>query len=49
MVGLNEYVSGVILYEETLYDKGTDGTTPLVDMLTGQGILPGIKVGVLCV
>lgn len=42
--GLNEYISGVILYEETLYDKCTDGTTPLVSHLTNNGILPGIKV-----
>lgn len=41
--GLNQYISGVILYEETLFDSAADGT-PLVDLLTSQGILPGIKV-----
>ena len=39
-------IMGVILFEETLYDKATDGETPLVDLLTSKGILPGIKVAV---
>jgi len=41
--GLEQYISGVILYEETLYDTAEDGT-PLVDLLKAKGILPGIKV-----
>lgn len=41
--GLEEYISGVILYEETLFDTAEDGT-PLVDLLKAKGILPGIKV-----
>lgn len=41
--GLGEFVSGVILYDETLRQKGVDGT-PFVDLLAKNGILPGIKV-----
>lgn len=36
-------VSGVILFEETLYQKAADGT-PLVELLKKRGIIPGIKV-----
>mmetsp|Transcript_5200 Transcript_5200/g.11511 ORF Transcript_5200/g.11511 Transcript_5200/m.11511 type:complete len:247 (-) Transcript_5200:54-794(-) len=42
--GLSEYISGVILFEETLYDKAADGETQLVDLLKEQGMIPGIKV-----
>jgi fructose-bisphosphate aldolase class I len=38
-----EYVSGVILYEETLFQKAADGT-PFVDILKSRGVIPGIKV-----
>ena len=41
--GASEYISGIILFDETLRQNGADGT-PLVKVLTGQGILPGIKV-----
>jgi len=41
--GANEFVSGVILYDETIRQKGADGT-PLVQVLQDQGIIPGIKV-----
>lgn len=41
--GLEEYVSGVILYDETLRQKGSDGT-PVAELLAKKGILPGIKV-----
>jgi fructose-bisphosphate aldolase class I len=41
--GLEQYISGVILYEETLYGSCGDGT-PLVSLLVAKGILPGIKV-----
>jgi fructose-bisphosphate aldolase class I len=37
------YISGVILYEETLFQKARDGT-PLVDLLKRRGVIPGIKV-----
>ncbi|MDF2866874.1 MAG: fda [Gammaproteobacteria bacterium] len=38
-----QYVSGVILYEETLYQKHKDGT-PFPELLAKQGAIPGIKV-----
>jgi len=41
--GLNQYVSGCILYEETLFDNATCGT-PMVDLLKKAKIIPGIKV-----
>jgi fructose-bisphosphate aldolase class I len=41
--GANKFISGVILYDETIRQKGADGTA-LVKVLTGQGIIPGIKV-----
>jgi len=41
--GLGEYISGAILFEETLYQKAPDGT-PMVDLMAKEGILPGIKV-----
>lgn len=41
--GASEFISGVILYDETIRQNGADGT-PLVKVLTDQGIIPGIKV-----
>jgi len=41
--GAAEYISGVILYEETLGQRAADGT-PLPETLSRQGIIPGIKV-----
>jgi fructose-bisphosphate aldolase, class I len=41
--GLEEYVSGVILYDETLRQSSADGT-PFAELLAGRGIIPGIKV-----
>ena len=41
--GAEKYISGVILYDETLRQKAKDGT-PLVDILNKRGIIPGIKV-----
>jgi fructose-bisphosphate aldolase class I len=41
--GLGGFISGVILFDETLRQNGASGA-PLVGLLTGQGILPGIKV-----
>src|SRR6185295_6956700 len=40
---LEEYVSGVILYDETLRQKASDGT-PFAQLLADRGIIPGIKV-----
>jgi fructose-bisphosphate aldolase class I len=41
--GLGKFISGSILYEETLFQNHADGT-PFVDLLKKQGIFPGIKV-----
>jgi len=41
--GLNEHISGVILFEETLEQQSLDGI-PMPDLLSRQGIVPGIKV-----
>ena len=41
--GLGEYISGAILFEETLY-QSTDGGKTFVDCLKEQNIVPGIKV-----
>jgi fructose-bisphosphate aldolase class I len=41
--GLEEYISGVIMFEETLFQKSEEGT-PFVEILSKKGILPGIKV-----
>ena len=41
--GLGAFISGVILYEETLVQRADDGT-PLPQLAARQGIVPGIKV-----
>ena len=41
--GLGQYISGAILFEETLYQSTVDGRR-IVDVLAEQGIVPGIKV-----
>jgi len=41
--GLNEAISGAILYDETIHQCSKDGT-PFVTTLTDAGIIPGIKV-----
>ena len=41
--GAEEFLSGVILFEETLGQNADDGT-PLAEVLTRRGIIPGIKV-----
>jgi fructose-bisphosphate aldolase class I len=40
--GLGEYISGSILFEETLYDNAATGE-PFVELMKKQGIIPGIK------
>ena len=40
---LNAFISGVILFEETLHQKNAAGV-PLPQLLAQQGIVPGIKV-----
>jgi fructose-bisphosphate aldolase class I len=42
-VGLSEYVSGVILFDETIRQRTTDGR-PFADVLSSAGLIPGIKV-----
>ena len=41
--GFEEYVGGVILYDETLRQSSDDGT-PFAELLAGKGVVPGIKV-----
>lgn len=41
--GFGDYISGVILYDETIRQKAADGT-PLVKILQDCGTIPGIKV-----
>lgn len=40
---MQDHVSGVILFEETLYQSAKDGT-PFVDLIKSHGSIPGIKV-----
>ena len=41
--GAADYISGVILYDETIRQTAADGT-PLPKVLESQGVIPGIKV-----
>lgn len=43
--GAAEFISGAILYDETIRQKSSKGT-PLAEILSSQGILPGIKVDI---
>ena len=40
---MSKYISGVILYDETIRQKAKDGT-PLVQLIADAGSIPGIKV-----
>ncbi len=40
---MTKYISGVILYDETIRQKAKDGT-PLVKLIEQAGAIPGIKV-----
>src|SRR5215212_9074100 len=40
---MSKYISGVILYDETIRQKAKDGT-PLVKVIEQAGVIPGIKV-----
>ena len=42
--GYEKYISGVILFDETIRQKMPDGRT-IPDALSSLGIYPGIKVG----
>lgn len=41
--GAEQHISGAILFDETLRQSASDGT-PLAEVLSGRGIIPGIKV-----
>src|SRR5205085_10384061 len=41
--GAEEFISGVILYDETIRQASADGT-PFAKLLESKGIIPGIKV-----
>src|SRR5438874_3610519 len=41
--GIEEYISGVILFDETIRQSSADGT-PFAKLLASKGIIPGIKV-----
>lgn len=41
--GLEEFVSGVIMFDETIRQKASNGKS-FVEVLSGKGIVPGIKV-----
>lgn len=43
--GLGEFISGVILYDETIRQQRQDGT-PFVQVITAAGMIPGIKVDI---
>ena len=40
---MSNHISGVILYDETIWQDAADGT-PLVDIMSAAGSIPGIKV-----
>ncbi len=41
--GIEEHLSGVILFDETIRQRASDGT-PFPELLAAKGIVPGIKV-----
>lgn len=41
--GMEEFISGVILFDETLRQSSADGT-PFAKLLSSKGVIPGIKV-----
>jgi fructose-bisphosphate aldolase class I len=43
--GLGEFISGAILYDETIHQQKKDGT-PFIKAITDAGIIPGIKVDI---
>src|SRR6202142_4355710 len=40
---MSKYISGVILYDETIWQNAKDGT-PLIKLIEQSGAIPGIKV-----
>ncbi|HEY5769084.1 MAG TPA: class I fructose-bisphosphate aldolase [Terrimicrobium sp.] len=41
--GLSKFINGAILFDETIRQRTNDGV-PMPEVLTRQGIIPGIKV-----
>jgi fructose-bisphosphate aldolase, class I len=41
--GIGDYISGVILFDETIRQSSSDGT-PFSELLQAAGVIPGIKV-----
>jgi fructose-bisphosphate aldolase class I len=41
--GVEDYISGVILFDETIRQSASDGT-PFPELLASKGVVPGIKV-----
>jgi fructose-bisphosphate aldolase class I len=41
--GMEEYISGVILFDETLRQRSADGA-PFAELLASKAVIPGIKV-----
>src|SRR5213079_2591930 len=41
--GVEDYVSGVILFDETIRQSASDGT-PFPKLLESKGVIPGVKV-----
>ena len=41
--GMEEFISGVILFDETIRQSSADGT-PFPELLASKGVIPGIKV-----
>src|SRR5215470_17143709 len=41
--GVEEFISGVILFDETIRQSAADGT-PFPKLLESKGVIPGIKV-----
>src|SRR5215831_9475160 len=41
--GVEEFISGVILFDETIRQSASDGT-PFPELLASKGVIPGIKV-----
>jgi fructose-bisphosphate aldolase class I len=41
--GFEEYIGGVIMYDETIRQASDDGT-PFAELLAAKGVVPGIKV-----
>src|ERR1700726_734444 len=40
---MSKYISGVILYDETIWQNAKDGT-PLIKLIEQAGAIPGIKI-----